>query len=45
MLEGKHTLKQAAKLADSDAPKLVEKLNWEEAKDNHLKRLKPVNIP
>ena len=34
MLEGKHTLKQAAKLADSDAPKLVEKLNWEEAKGN-----------
>ena len=34
MVDGKHTLKQAAKLAESDAPKLVEKLNWEEAKDN-----------
>ena len=34
MLDGEHTLKQAAKLAESDAPKLVEKLNWEEAKDN-----------
>ena len=34
MVDGEHTLKQAAKLAESDAPKLVEKLNWEEAKDN-----------
>jgi len=34
MMDGEHTLKQAAKLAESDAPKLVEKLNWEEAKDN-----------
>ena len=34
MVDGKHTLKQAAKLAESDAPKLVEKLNWEEAKNN-----------
>ena len=34
MLDGELTLKQAAKLAESDAPKLVEKLNWEEAKTN-----------
>ena len=34
MMDGEYTLKQAAKLAESDAPKLVEKLNWEEAKDN-----------
>ena len=34
MLDGELTLKQAAKLAESDAPKLVEKLNWEEAKNN-----------
>ena len=34
MLDGELTLKQAAKLAESDAPKLVEKLNWQEAKDN-----------
>ena len=34
MVDGEHTLKQAAKLAESDAPKLVEKLNWEEAKNN-----------
>ncbi len=34
MLDGELTLKQAAKLAESDAPKLVEKLNWQEAMDN-----------
>ena len=33
-LDGEHTLAQASKLAESDAPKLVEKLNWEEAKNN-----------
>ena len=34
MMDGNITLAQAAKLAESDAPKLVEKLNWQEAKDN-----------
>ena len=33
-LDGEHTLAQASKLAESTAPKLVEKLNWEEAKNN-----------
>ena len=34
MLDGELNLKQASKLAESDAPKLIEKLNWEEALNN-----------